>query len=242
MRAERLPAALIQGQRDFFGAHTYHRVDKDGTFHTEWSGDRSETVRSARPSSRRCCRQEAEKATRHLGMTRVGPQILTRLGGRPLRARASRRRRLRNRLAAGGFAERAGRNGLVPDGGVAVFFAIGPENCYQFEQWRRPLERWPSGGRVFVIVDRPDTGDLVLRSSALPVAFARGSGALEELVERADVRVVLYLNQVEPNFRMLRFAEPGAHPARARRERQGRQRLQPAQGVRPDFRRRRRGA
>jgi 6-phosphogluconate dehydrogenase len=43
IRAERLPASLIQAQRDFFGAHTYHRIDKDGTFHTEWSGDRSET-------------------------------------------------------------------------------------------------------------------------------------------------------------------------------------------------------
>jgi 6-phosphogluconate dehydrogenase len=40
--APRLPAALIQGQRDFFGAHTYRRVDKDGSFHTLWSGDRSE--------------------------------------------------------------------------------------------------------------------------------------------------------------------------------------------------------
>jgi 6-phosphogluconate dehydrogenase len=38
----RLPAALVQGQRDFFGAHTYKRVDRDGTFHTLWSGDRSE--------------------------------------------------------------------------------------------------------------------------------------------------------------------------------------------------------
>ncbi|MEO6533718.1 MAG: NADP-dependent phosphogluconate dehydrogenase [Pseudolysinimonas sp.] len=42
LRADRLPAALIQGQRDFFGAHTYQRVDKKGTFHTLWSGDRSE--------------------------------------------------------------------------------------------------------------------------------------------------------------------------------------------------------
>lgn len=42
LRAERLPAALIQGQRDFFGAHTYKRVDAEGTFHTLWSGDRSE--------------------------------------------------------------------------------------------------------------------------------------------------------------------------------------------------------
>jgi len=42
LRAQRLPAALIQGQRDFFGAHTYQRIDKPGTFHTQWSGDRTE--------------------------------------------------------------------------------------------------------------------------------------------------------------------------------------------------------
>lgn len=36
-RQEFLPANLIQGQRDFFGAHTYKRLDKDGTFHTEWA-------------------------------------------------------------------------------------------------------------------------------------------------------------------------------------------------------------
>ncbi|MCX4767764.1 NADP-dependent phosphogluconate dehydrogenase [Streptomyces sp. NBC_01275] len=42
LAAERLPAALIQGQRDFFGAHTYRRTDKEGTFHTLWSGDRTE--------------------------------------------------------------------------------------------------------------------------------------------------------------------------------------------------------
>ena len=51
IRAERLPAALIQGQRDFFGAHTYRRVDSDGIFHTEWSGDRSETeIETAAPA------------------------------------------------------------------------------------------------------------------------------------------------------------------------------------------------
>jgi 6-phosphogluconate dehydrogenase len=43
LRRERLPAALIQGLRDNFGAHTYRRVDKDGTFHTEWSADRVES-------------------------------------------------------------------------------------------------------------------------------------------------------------------------------------------------------
>jgi len=42
LASERLPAALVQAQRDFFGAHTYRRVDEDGVFHTLWSGDRSE--------------------------------------------------------------------------------------------------------------------------------------------------------------------------------------------------------
>ena len=44
LRAERLPAALVQGQRDFFGAHTYRRIDREGSFHTQWSGDRSEIL------------------------------------------------------------------------------------------------------------------------------------------------------------------------------------------------------
>ncbi|WP_029686649.1 NADP-dependent phosphogluconate dehydrogenase [Tatumella saanichensis] len=35
-RSEVLPANLIQAQRDYFGAHTYKRIDKEGTFHTEW--------------------------------------------------------------------------------------------------------------------------------------------------------------------------------------------------------------
>lgn len=35
-RLARLPANLLQAQRDYFGAHTYKRVDKEGTFHTEW--------------------------------------------------------------------------------------------------------------------------------------------------------------------------------------------------------------
>ena len=42
LRADRLPAALTQAQRDYFGAHTYERADREGTFHTLWSGDRAE--------------------------------------------------------------------------------------------------------------------------------------------------------------------------------------------------------
>jgi 6-phosphogluconate dehydrogenase len=36
LRSDRLPANLIQAQRDFFGAHTYHRTDREGVFHTDW--------------------------------------------------------------------------------------------------------------------------------------------------------------------------------------------------------------
>ena len=43
VRAERLPAALVQAQRDYLGAHTYPREDTEGTFHVEWTQDRRET-------------------------------------------------------------------------------------------------------------------------------------------------------------------------------------------------------
>ena len=38
-RSERLPANVIQGLRDLFGAHTYQRIDREGTFHTLWYED-----------------------------------------------------------------------------------------------------------------------------------------------------------------------------------------------------------
>ena len=37
LRRRRLPANMTQAQRDFFGAHTYQRLDRDGNFHTEWA-------------------------------------------------------------------------------------------------------------------------------------------------------------------------------------------------------------
>jgi 6-phosphogluconate dehydrogenase len=39
-RNARLPANLLQSQRDYFGAHTYQRIDKEGTFHTDWIRER----------------------------------------------------------------------------------------------------------------------------------------------------------------------------------------------------------
>ena len=35
--SDRMPTNLIQAQRDYFGAHSYQRIDKEGNFHTEWN-------------------------------------------------------------------------------------------------------------------------------------------------------------------------------------------------------------
>jgi 6-phosphogluconate dehydrogenase len=35
-RSARLPHNLLQAQRDYFGAHTYERIDEEGSFHTDW--------------------------------------------------------------------------------------------------------------------------------------------------------------------------------------------------------------
>ncbi|MBP88771.1 MAG: phosphogluconate dehydrogenase (NADP(+)-dependent, decarboxylating) [Planctomycetaceae bacterium] len=40
IRREALPANLLQAQRDYFGAHTYQRTDREGTFHTDWLSER----------------------------------------------------------------------------------------------------------------------------------------------------------------------------------------------------------
>ncbi len=45
-RRGRLSANMIQAQRDYFGAHTYERVDKEGTFHTNWTGEGGDTTAS----------------------------------------------------------------------------------------------------------------------------------------------------------------------------------------------------
>jgi 6-phosphogluconate dehydrogenase len=58
-RSARLPSNLLQAQRDFFGAHTYERVDKPGVFHTEWmESDQKPAQKSAEPK---------ESAPRHAG-------------------------------------------------------------------------------------------------------------------------------------------------------------------------------
>ena len=44
-RTEHLPVNLLQAQRDYFGAHTYQRVDREGVFHTDWLRERKQPKR-----------------------------------------------------------------------------------------------------------------------------------------------------------------------------------------------------
>src|SRR5215468_6565083 len=51
-RCDRLPANLLQAQRDFFGAHTYERIDKPGVFHTEWTeSDEKSPEKTTKPKT-----------------------------------------------------------------------------------------------------------------------------------------------------------------------------------------------
>lgn len=48
-RRDRLPQNLTQAQRDYFGAHTYERIDKEGFFHTEWTQISEDSVQTSTP-------------------------------------------------------------------------------------------------------------------------------------------------------------------------------------------------
>jgi 6-phosphogluconate dehydrogenase len=50
MRRGRGPANLLQGLRDYFGAHTYRRLDRPGSFHTRWAQDGSEVTVGGEPA------------------------------------------------------------------------------------------------------------------------------------------------------------------------------------------------
>ncbi|KHL12130.1 UNVERIFIED_CONTAM: hypothetical protein LK11_38970 [Mumia flava] len=113
---------------------------------------------------------------------------------------------VRNRLARSSFAARCNDDPRARTAPVALYLADGPENVYQLRQWDRVAEDLDEP--VVVIVSRPDTGRRVLEETTLPVFFAPGSTYLEDLVADGHLEVVLYVNHLPLNFRMLRFAEP----------------------------------
>ena len=61
-RRDRLPANLLQAQRDYFGAHTYERIDKPGVFHAEWLRPAKEAAGNAPSSQRSACSDQPERS------------------------------------------------------------------------------------------------------------------------------------------------------------------------------------
>jgi 6-phosphogluconate dehydrogenase len=55
-RRDRLPQNLTQAQRDYFGAHTYERIDKPGVFHTEWTEASHDTLQTSTPQGQQAAK------------------------------------------------------------------------------------------------------------------------------------------------------------------------------------------
>jgi CDP-Glycerol:Poly(glycerophosphate) glycerophosphotransferase len=91
---------------------------------------------------------------------------------------------------------------------VAVYFADAPQSLYQLRRWYRVLESLDASYPTSIITSDPFTYATVRRETTVDVTFATGALQLARVLERQQVRVVLYPNHNALNFRMLRFARP----------------------------------
>jgi hypothetical protein len=112
-----------------------------------------------------------------------------------------------NYVRASATAAAAERRDPLPDAPVAVFYAGGPVELYQLLDWLPVLEHLHRTVPLVVVCTRADGARAVMGATDLPVRLAKGAPDLEALVA-AGLRAVLYVNHLERNFRMLRFAGP----------------------------------
>ena len=112
-----------------------------------------------------------------------------------------------NYVRADATARAASARDPLPREPVGVFFAGGPVELYQLRDWLPVLEHLHESVPLVIVCTRPDGARAVLDSTPLPVRLAKGAPDLERLV-REGMRAVLYVNHLERNFRMLRFAGP----------------------------------
>jgi hypothetical protein len=91
---------------------------------------------------------------------------------------------------------------------VAVYFADAPQSLYQLKRWYRVLEELNASYATSIITSDPATYRAVQAQTTLPVTFAVGPTQLDRVLERQQVRVVLYPNHNALNFRVLRFPRP----------------------------------
>jgi hypothetical protein len=91
---------------------------------------------------------------------------------------------------------------------VAVYFADSPQSLYQLRRWYRVLEAVNAEYATVIITSDPATYNTVRRETKLAVTYASGAPELTRVLDRQQVRLVLYPNHNALNFRVLRFPTP----------------------------------
>ena len=91
---------------------------------------------------------------------------------------------------------------------VAVYFADAPQSLYQLRRWYRVLEALNTEHPTSIITSDPSTYAAVRLETTVDVTFASGAPELARVLDRQQVRVVLYPNHNALNFRVLRFPAP----------------------------------
>lgn len=90
---------------------------------------------------------------------------------------------------------------------IGVYFADSDVNIYQMRQWYAPLRELSQTHPVLLISRNPAGAEVLIKESGLPVAFTQRVRAIEKLLEQQPLDVILYVNQNQKNFQMMRYAE-----------------------------------
>ncbi len=90
---------------------------------------------------------------------------------------------------------------------VLVHFAGQPANLYQLRDWLGPLEALNEAHGVLIVARDQDTFEGLVELTHLPAMVARSAGELEVVVDNAQFKVALYVNQHNWNFMAFRYAD-----------------------------------
>lgn len=88
---------------------------------------------------------------------------------------------------------------------IGVYYADSDVNIYQMRQWYAPLQQLNETHPVLLISRHPAGAQALMNESGLDVAFAQKITALERLVAEQPLEIVLYVNQNQKNFQMMRY-------------------------------------
>lgn len=88
---------------------------------------------------------------------------------------------------------------------IGVYFGDSDVNIYQMRQWYAPLRELNETHPVLLIARHPAGAQTLMHESGLDVAFAQKISALERLIEQQPLEIILYVNQNQKNFQMMRY-------------------------------------